>query len=287
MLFYGMLALSAIAAAAICILSGAAGLTWLWLLPVSFVGSFAALLLLAFLALWTLCATVDTSKPQEHDSPFFRKLTILLARSVIPLLRMRMHVTGLEKMPQGDGRFLLVCNHLFDLDPVVLMAYFGQYQVAFISKWENSSMIIIGKLMHRLMCQMINRENDREALKTILKCIQLIKTDECSIAVFPEGYCSRDGRLQKMRAGAFKIATKTNVPIVVCTIRNTDKVVRNILRLRPTDIYLDLVEVIPAEDVKGSTAVAISDHVFHAMLTDMGPEYTPVWLESGKAAESE
>ena len=37
------------------------------------------------------------------------------------------------------------------------------------------------------MGQMLNRENDREALKTIVTCIRLLKDDEVSIGVFPEG----------------------------------------------------------------------------------------------------
>ena len=279
MLLTSITVLSLAAGALICLCSGAAGITWLWMLPLCFAGSFLALLLLSLLFLWAACALVDTGKPQEHDSPFYRGLISLYAPLACTILRMRVHTKGLENTPK-EGRFLLVCNHLSNFDPVVLITYFQKSQLAFISKRENSSMFIIGKLMHKIMCQMINRENDREALKTILKCIQLIKDDECSVAVFPEGYCSKDGKLQHRRAGAFKIATKAAVPIAVCTIRNTNKVVHNLKQLKPTDIYLDLVEVIPPEDLKGQTAVDIGNHVFQVMLNDLGPEYAPVWLET-------
>ena len=273
--------LSLIAAVALCLCNGAAGLAWLWLLPLSFLGAFLAWALLVFLFVWAACALVDISKPQEQDNAFYRWLIYLLAPAACTILRMRVHTRGLENTPK-DGRILLVCNHLSNFDPVVLMAYFQKSQLAFISKKENSTMFLVGKLMHKTMCQMIDRENDREALKTILKCIQMIKDDQCSVAVFPEGYCSRDGKLQRLRSGVFKIALKTNVPIVVCTIRNTNKVMENLKRLKPTDIYLDLVEVIPAEDLKGQTAVDVGNHVFQTMLRDLGPEYTPVWLETNK-----
>ena len=130
--------------------------------------------------------------------------------------------------------------------------------------------------MHKLMCQLINRENDREALKTILRCIQLLKEDECSIAVFPEGYTSVDGRLHHFRPGVFKIAMKAQVPIVVCTITNTNRVVHNILRLKPTDIELHLIDVIPAEALKGRTAVDISEQVYQMMLNDLGADFAPL-----------
>ena len=107
---------------------------------------------------------------------------------------MDVQLEGAQQLPK-DGRFLLICNHLNILDPVLLLGCFPEAQLAFISKRENADMFLIGKIMHRLMCQLINRENDREALKTILKCIQMIREDQVSVAVFPEGYTSRDGKL--------------------------------------------------------------------------------------------
>ena len=265
--------ISLVIAAAVCCFGSFPAL--LWIGPLTFAGSFLALMVLAFLFLWLVTAFVDLKKPQEHDSKFYRTLVALYVPAICTILRMRVHTRGLEKTPT-DGRFMLVCNHLFDFDPVVLLGWFGKSQLAFISKWENSAMFIVGKVMHKLMCQLINRENDREALKTILRCIQLLKEDECSIAVFPEGYTSVDGRLHHFRPGVFKIAMKAQVPIVVCTITNTNRVVHNILRLKPTDIELHLIDVIPAEALKGRTAVDISEQVYQMMLNDLGADFAPL-----------
>ena len=249
------------------------------LLPVSFVGAFVVLVGLAFLYLYILCSRVDTSVPQEHDDPFYRKVAYLYCEAICTLLRMKVHAVGLEKTPM-DGRFLLVCNHLFELDPVVLYACFQKSQLAFISKQENNSMFMVGKLMHRLMAQLINRENDREALKTILKCVQLIKDDEVSIAVFPEGYISKDHHLQKLRSGALKIATKAKVPIAVCTLQGTEQVKVRMKHLRSTDIQLHLVDVITPEQQQGHTAVDLGEQIYQMMAADMGPDYAPLEAEN-------
>lgn len=275
-----VLTASALSALGVCYFTGSfAALDWLWVLPVSFAGAFVLYALLAFLFLYILCRRVDTSVPQEHDDPFYRKVAYKYCEAILWILRMRVHTRGMEMLPT-DGRILLVCNHLFELDPVVLYAFFQKSQLAFISKRENNSMFMVGCLMHRLMAQLINRENDREALKTILKCVQLLKDDEVSIAVFPEGYISLDHHLQKLRSGSLKIATKAKVPIVVCTLQGTDKVVGNLKRLRHTDIHLHLLDVITVEQQQGRTATDISDQIYQMMAADLGPDYAPLEAEN-------
>ena len=266
------LLLSALLAGLICALAGGfEGLAWLWILPVGFLGSLLALGLLFFLVLWLSCAFVNLEKPQEQDSKFHRWLVGNTAELVLWILRARVHTRGLEQMPK-DGRFLLVCNHINDLDPVTLLAYFKKKQLAFISKQENASMFIVGKIMHKIQCQRINRENDREALRTIINCIKIIQEDRASIGVFPEGYTSLDGLLHPFRSGVFKIALKTNVPIVVCTLQNTNKVFRNIKHLKATDVHLHLLKVLQPEDYAGKTAVEVGDLVHSMMAADLGPE---------------
>lgn len=246
----------------------------LWVLPVAFLGTFLVLGTLAFLFLWIMCILVDQNVPQEKDSPFYRRMLYPYAQAIMTIVQVRLHKKGFEqKMP--EGRFLLVCNHLSDMDPVVLHWCFRKYQLAFISKRENSSMFIVGKMMHKTMCQMINRENDREALRTILKCVQLLNDDEVSVAVFPEGYTSLDGRLQRFRGGVFKIAQKAHVPIVVCTLQGTEKVFHNAKRLKKTDVQLHILGVIPPEELKGVTALGISERVYNMMLADLGEDYRP------------
>ena len=178
----------------------------------------------------------------------------------------------MEKVPK-DGRFLLVCNHCNDSDPIILIHCFRAFQLAFISKRENKSMFVIGPMMHKLQCQLINRENDREALKTILKCIQILKEDKASVAVFPEGgILSEDGKLHHFRPGVFKIAQKANVPVVVCTLRNTKDVVKNIKYLRPSSVEMRVLDVIPAEELKGVTTVDVAHRCYDLMAADLGPD---------------
>ena len=246
--------------------------TWLWLMPVSFLGIALGLLALGFAGLMVMCKLVDQSVPQEEDNKFYRIVANLIIEAAFPVLRIHVKKSGLEKVPT-EGRFLLVCNHCNNSDPIILLKCLRKSQLAFISKRENSTMFVIGPMMHKLQCQLINRENDREALKTILKCIQILKEDKASVGVFPEGgILSEDGKLHHFRPGVFKIAQKANVPIVVCTLHNTKDVVNNILHFKPSFVEMKVLEVIPAEALQGVTTVDIAHRCYDLMAADLGPD---------------
>lgn len=268
MLLKGIALLALVLAALVFFAAG----TPVWSLPLLFLGFDLGLLVLSVLFLWICCATVDMSKPQEEDSRFFRRLMHPYIEALISIVGIRLHTQGLEKIPT-DGRFLLVCNHLFIADPGVLLHCFKNSQLAFVTKQENDSVFLVGKIMHKILCQPIDRNNDRAALKTILKCIQLLKEDKVSVCVFPEGYTSKDGKLHHFRNGVFKIAQKANVPIVVCTLQNTRQIFKNMAKLKHTDVPVHLVEVIPAEELKGLTTVQIGERVYEAMISDLGEAF--------------
>ncbi len=269
---YGMLILSLLGAAGICLGTDSfATYNWLWLLPLGFVGCFLGLLLVMFAVLMVMCRLVDMEKPQKKDSPLYRWMAQSIAKLAEWVLLMHVHTRGLEQTPK-EGRFLLVCNHINDLDPVMLLSRFSRSQLAFISKRENATMFVVGKMMHKMMCQLINRENDREALRTIITCIDMLKKDMVSVAVFPEGYTSMDGLLHPFRSGVFKIAQKANVPIVVCTLQNTNKVFHNAKRLKSTHVHLHLLKVLQPADYENMTTVELGNYVHAMMAEDLGPE---------------
>ena len=245
--------------------------TWLWAYPLIALGFFLVLCALAFGYLLILCKLVDQDREQERDDPHYRWMIERIVESVLPVLRIDVKVKGLGKVP-ADGRFLLVCNHCSLADPVVLLGAFAGHQVAFISKKENKDMFVVGPMMHKILCQLIDRENDREALKTIIKCINILKEDKASIGVFPEGYIHEDKKLHHFRPGVFKIAQKAQVPIVVCTLKGTRHVLPNLPKLKHTDVALNVLEVIAPEELNGITTAQIADRVYHLMADDLGPE---------------
>ena len=269
MLLGGITLVSVIAAVLIGI--GAEGLNWLWMIPVLSLGFTLLGVLLAFLFLLFLASIVDLKKEQQEDSKLYRKTVELYLQSALPPLRWHIKTTGMEKVPE-NGRFLLVCNHVSLADPVVLLRVFTGKQLAFISKKENQSMFLVGKVMHKMLCQPIDRENDKAALKTIIRCIQILREDKASVAVFPEGYIHEDKKLHHFRSGVFKIAKKTEVPIVVCTMKNTKDAISNLLHHRHTNIEVSVLATIQPEEYKDLTTVDLGERIYQMMAEDLGPE---------------
>ena len=261
-------ALSAAISALICWVTHG---NWLWMLPAGFAGCFLSILLLCFLLLVVMSKFVDPEKEQQKDNPFYRAMLYAVADAAHTVLQVRVHTEGLEKLP--TGRALLVCNHLDNVDPVIIMHQVKKKQkLAFIAKREVADMFLVGKFMHKLLCQCVNRENDREALKTILKCIEILKEDKASIAVFPEGGIKGGNLLHPFCHGVFKIALRTNVPVIVCTLWGTQDVFHNGLRLKPTDVDFHVLGVIRPEAYQGMTAVELGKVAYAMMAEDLGPD---------------
>ena len=265
--------LSALAALGICAAAGGfSALTWLWLLPLGFVGSFVLCLLACLVLLLITEKRTDPEGVFETDDPYIRSIIRWYAPAVFRLLGCKIETSGTEKLP-ADGRFLLVSNHLADLDPGIFFTVFPNDQLSFIAKKEVRDMPIVGILMRRILCQFVNRENDREALKTIIHCISILKERKANVAVFPEGKKSTDRYLlHHFRPGVFKMAQKADVPIVVCTLRGTQNIFPNAKKLRLTPVRLNLVDVIPAGELKGVTTVDIAQRVHSLMAADLGAE---------------
>ena len=59
---------------------------------------------------------------------------------------------------------------------------------------------------------------------------------------------------------------------MVCTLTNTNHIIKNFLRLKPTDVDLHLIKTIQPEEYAGMTTVEIADMVYHMMAEDLGPE---------------
>lgn len=245
------------------------GLNWWQALLVCF-GTFVAVNLL-FAIFWYIVALTAGSKgPVEKQRPICRRGCAIIAEWLCAWGRVHAVVSGQDLLPR-EGRFLWVCNHRSAFDPVVTADRLRDYNIAFLSKPSNMDLPGIARLAWGAGFLAIDRENDREALKAILKAADFLKRGVCSIGLYPEGTRTKTGKLLPFHAGSFKIAQRGNAPIVLAAIQGTENVGRD-FPFRPTHVTLDILEVIPVETVKAMNTQELSTYCRNRIAEHLGEE---------------
>lgn len=236
--------------------SAISGFADVWKPILVFVGSFVAINALYVLAVWLIGLPVKAA-PREKQSALCRAVGVSVCGFMLGHCWTRVRTEGTEKLPK-DSRFLLICNHRSGFDPIATMYALRDYNVSFVSKPSNMNIPVVGKIAWGACFLPINREDNREALKTILKAAEYLRTDQCSMCIYPEGTRSHGTGMLPFHSGSFKIAQKAGVPIVIASIEGTEQVARNVLR-RPTTVTLKILDVIDAETVKSEKTKALAE----------------------------
>lgn len=229
---------------------------------------FLIFILCVFLT-WICTLFIDTNIIYYEDSLFYRMILYAWTGFAIKILGLKVKVTGLDKIP--DGRIVLVQNHRSNFDPIITWYALRKKNLAFISKEENFNIPLFGRIIHRCCFRAIDRENPRNAIKTVFDCVDLIAKDRVSIGVYPEGTRNKNSGsivLLPFHNGVFKVAQKSNAPIVVTTIKGTEKIYKNVPFLG-TEIELDVLEVINPEQLAGKRSDEIGSEVEKIMTENL------------------
>ena len=229
----------------------------LWKCALIFVLGIPALSALYVLSAAVVSLFVSRVWPREKQNRICRAYVADGGGMACDYSRVRAHVSGLEKLPENE-RFLFVMNHRSLFDPLMLFRVLKPYNVAFISKPSNMRLPVLGSIAAGACFLPIDRENDRAALKTIKAAQDYLRRDVCSICIFPEGTRSKTRELLPFHHGSFKIAQRAPAPLVIAACSGTEKVKKR-FPLR-TDVYLDILEVIPAEQVRAMSTAELAEH---------------------------
>ena len=130
------------------------------------------------------------------------------------------NVYGKENIPK-DRNVIFISNHQGDFDIAIFMALIPK-EKGFVAKIELNKIPILRTWMKYIGCVFIDRKDLKQSLKTIIEAICFIKKGH-SMVILPEGTRSKSDTMGEFKAGSFKLATKTNVPIVPVTIDGSYK----------------------------------------------------------------
>ena len=95
----------------------------------------------------------------------------------------------------------------------------------------------------------IDRKNPRKAIPAINRAAKLLRQQEVSAGIYPDGTRSKNGQLLPFHKGVFKIAHKAEAPIVVLCVTGTEKISKR-TPFRRTDVYLDVLAALSHRALK-------------------------------------
>ena len=154
--------------------------------------------------------------------------------------------------------YIITSNHQSYFDIFILLACLD-INFRFIAKKSLFKIPFLGQSMKRLGYIPIDRENLRNALKSVKKSTELLK-NKTSILIFPEGTRSSDGKLSSFKKGGLNMFLKqggmTVLPVV---IKGTINILRkNSLTIHPgKTVELRILKPLDAAAEKGDSNIII------------------------------
>lgn len=163
----------------------------------------------------------------------------------------RIETQGLEDLP--DGPCVLVANHASMLDIVVCAAVLP-IPFHFVSRPFFFKVPILGWAMYLGRHVSLDPSDPRAAAR-VLKSLGPRFERGLSVALFPEGTRSPDGRVGRYRRGPFLTAIRHGVPVVPIRLTGThERLPRGSLRFRPGPVRVTIGAPIPTEGLGKSQA---------------------------------
>lgn len=207
-------------------------------------------------------------KPSKNIEKYANHLLSQGMNYIDALASAHITVTGKQYLPKNE-RFLFVCNHISNFDPMISAGKFESSRLAFVTKPKNMNIPLGKNLMPILSYQPIDREDKLKSLQTFKTCSELISSQTCSIGIYPEGTRGQDdSTLLEFHEGVFNVAKNAKCPIVVTTIVGT-KAIHHIPHFKPCRIYHDIIGVISYEEIENMTAHDIAIKVAEMMQTQL------------------
>lgn len=180
-------------------------------------------------------------------------------RVILFICGTKVTVIGEENVPK-DEPVLYIGNHRSYFDIIITYARCPRL-TGYVAKNNMEKVPLLSIWMKRLHCLFINREDVKEALKTILAGIDNIKNG-ISMCIFPEGTRNKtDDLLLPFKEGSFKMAEKTGCAIVPMALTNSADILENHFpRVAKTHVILEYGKPIYPKDLDKETKKKLGSH---------------------------
>jgi 1-acyl-sn-glycerol-3-phosphate acyltransferase len=175
---------------------------------------------------------------------------------------------GREKIRRG-ATYIVVSNHQSQLDILVAFRLFFPFK--WVSKAEVFRLPFIGWNM-ALNRYIRLKRGDKESIRQMMAACEKTLAQGCSVFFFPEGTRSKTGQTKPFKPGAFILAHKMKLPILVVAISGTQKALpKHSLTIHGCHaIRIEVLEEIPYESYSHLSVEQTAEEVRQRIAAHVG-----------------
>ena len=191
------------------------------------------------------------------------------SRGILKVTGARMTVEGQENIP-ANTPCVFVVNHrsYFDI-PILLAALDAPHGI--LAKEELEKIPLLNRWMKLLGCVFVQRDDVRASVRALNDATAIVEGGR-SFVIFPEGtrYKGEEGGAGEFKAGAFRIAIKTGVPVVPVAISGARGLFEGHgLRATPGDIRVRILPAIQTAGMSKAEQKQLPDAVRQTILAQL------------------
>ena len=191
------------------------------------------------------------------------------SRGILKVTGVSLSVDGLENIPK-EGPCVFVGNHRSYYDiPILLTALDAPHGI--LAKEELEKIPLLNRWMKLLGCVFVKRDDIRASVKALNDATAIVESGR-SFVIFPEGtrYKGEEGGAGEFKAGAFRIAIKTGVPVVPVAISGARGLFEGHgLRATPGDIRVRILPAIQTAGMSKAEQKQLPDAVRQTILAQL------------------
>jgi 1-acyl-sn-glycerol-3-phosphate acyltransferase len=199
---------------------------------------------------------------------FARSLARLWCRQVLFFTGVKLIVKNASNIDKNKN-YVFVANHQGYFDIPVIYTGLGS-SLSFIAKKELFRIPFFGWGIAAIGCVSMDRKNPRKARAAISRAAAMLRKDNLSLVLFPEGTRSPSGIVSEFKRGSFTLALEAGVPVVPITICGTAEIhSKASFKIHPGSVTLTIGAPITMEEIGKLNKEELSTMTRDVIITTM------------------
>ncbi len=204
-------------------------------------------------------------KGETSAFEYFKKTAYIWSEFTMKIVGIDLEVIGLDNIPKEPCVF--IGNHSSLLD-IPILFYAVDSSLGFIAKKEILKTPIMGYWLKKSKCVTLDRENPREAIKSINNAVRNI-VEGYSMVIFPEGTRNKEGKVGEFKKGALKLATKSKAPIIPVSIDRSARAYEDNRKFVPTKIKVVFGEAIETKTLSREEEKDLTERIRTIIISNL------------------